>query len=127
MENRTSRGRERLRSGQEDPVRAVSIVDPANQARPVVFLVLENPTSTPSNAGVAMSRFLGAAQRDYVGAVGEPEHRKIRPDGLCEIARRQMGIVLLGHPCVGMADAPAKICFRSVLPKPNLSLTPVTL
>jgi hypothetical protein len=37
-------------------------------------LVFENPTSTPSSAGVAMSRLLGAAQRDHVGAAGSRRH-----------------------------------------------------
>jgi hypothetical protein len=37
----------------------------------VVFLLFENPTSTPSSAGVFMSRLPGPAQRGHVGIVGE--------------------------------------------------------
>src|SRR6266403_1307293 len=95
-ENRTSRGRERLRSDQEDPVRVVSIVEFANQASPVVFLLFENPTSTPSSAGIAMSRLLGARSGITSAPSVRPSRGKIRPDGLGDVVRRQMGVVLLG-------------------------------
>jgi hypothetical protein len=70
----------------------------------VLILLFENPTSTPSSAGVAMSRLFGATQRDDFGTAGKPEHRKIRPEGLRDVAWRKMRVVLFGLAGVGMTE-----------------------
>lgn len=44
------------------------------------------------------------AQRDNLLAISKSQCREVRPDGLCHITRRQMGVVLLGHPGIGMAE-----------------------
>src|SRR4051812_16661343 len=46
----------------------------------------------------------GRPEGDYAVSLGYSQPRKIRPDGLRDIARREMGVVLLRHAGVGMSE-----------------------
>jgi hypothetical protein len=43
-------------------------------------------------------------QRNNLRFLSQVQYRKIRPNGLCDVARRQMRIVLLCHAGIGMAE-----------------------
>ena len=79
-----------------------------SQHLPVVFFRLSQQITT---FGTQQSQVLTiiarhsprACARKNSGPLSQSENRKIRPDGQRDIARRQMGVVPLGHAGVGMA------------------------